>query len=153
MLDLTAFLRTNIEEVHQCYLDDLGALNDDDLAASPGGSARSPLDFTYEVALVNQRVAARLRGEDVGPWPFSDSEWAKAPAEFRSRDSLVEYLSGSVDTVLSALGDANREVVLPSGSKSAFEVAMMVVLHMEYHMAQLNYLQSMKGDAKVHWTA
>jgi len=149
----TAFLKKLIQDALQCYLDDLDALSNEDLAYSPGGTARCPFDFSYEVAYVNHRVAARLRGEDPGAWPYAEGEWAAAPDEYRSRDAIATYLKQSTQAVLEALGDATREVSLPSGPKSAFEFAMIVPTHLEYHLAQLNYLQSIRGDSKVHWTA
>ena len=57
---LKSFLRDRIAKGCNRYIDDLEAMPEEMLARSPGGSARTPYDFTYEIVYVNRRLTKRL---------------------------------------------------------------------------------------------
>lgn len=153
MGDIKTLLIKQIENAGKYYVSDLKSLTDEQLNAAQG-SARKAADFTYEVAVVNQRVAARLRGEDPGPW--TGEGWMTAPAEMANQDSLIEAIELSIKAVvdaLAALPDEHLTNTLQLGENktSLFELATMALVHTSYHDAQLNYLQSLHGDTEVHW--
>lgn len=138
------------------YLKDLDALSEEQLSKGPG-KARAPYDFTYEVVVVNNRMAETVRGEENGPWPFTDG-WAEAPAELKSKEKIKAALNESVDNLLKAIDGASEEELtkkfLPEGRDEETCKANMCNLcsyHMGYHGAQLNYIQSIDGDLDVHW--
>lgn len=152
------FLGRWISMSRDFYLKDLDALPEDKLGVSPGGKARTPYDFTYEVIVVNNRTAASLRGEDAGPWPFNDG-WAVAPDDMKSKEKIKEALNESVENVLSAMEGTSEEELtkkfLPEGRDEETSKASscnLVSYHMGYHGAQLNYIQAMGGDLEVHWS-
>ena len=152
------YLHKGITMSRDFYLKDLDALPEDKLGVSPGGQARTPYDFTWEVVVVNNRVASQLKGEDPGAWPFPDG-WAVAPDDVKSKETIKAKLSESVDNVLAAM-DAKSEEELtnkftPEGQEQETTFANMcnlVAYHTGYHGAQLNYIQSMLGDMEVHWS-
>lgn len=154
-IDIHAWLRNRLESARKDYVSDLMALTNEQLNTSPGGSARSPFDFTYEVAYVNRRVAMRLRGEV--PEPFPTGGWMKAPDDYRVRDHAIEDLNDSVDQILKAwdaltADDIEKGFVAASGEEvSRADMMALASFHMGYHDAQLNYLQAILGDAEVHW--
>jgi hypothetical protein len=43
-------------------------------------------------------------------------------------------------------------MVLETGTANALEYAMICVYHMGYHDAQLNQVQTIKGDTQMHWS-
>ena len=124
------------------------------LLSSPGGVARVPIDFTYEVVVVNRRVLARLKNED--PGPFDSSGWMVAPEDFRNKRAAIDGIRESTNAVLEAWdalpeGDINKSIPLESGETTALKAASMCATHLVYHDAQLNFVQSLAGDDEMHW--
>lgn len=147
-------VRDSLLQSKRMYLQDLEAMGHDELAKSPGGNARTPYDFTYETAVVNRRIAARLRSEDPGPAPWDG--WAVAPAEFQNKETALKELADSADEVVAGWDNTAEEriaetITLASGDTSALDMAKLAAYHMGYHDAQLNYHQAICGDDAVHW--
>ncbi|MEA2552517.1 MAG: hypothetical protein QOJ65_693 [Fimbriimonadaceae bacterium] len=147
-------MRKQIDDARTDYTKDLDAMTHEQLAATPGGSARSAYDFTYETAFVNRRIAKRLRGET--PEPHDSEAWIMAPEEFKAKDVAKQELDASLQEVLEAWDrldakDLQTAIKLPSSETNALNLAHMAAHHTAYHDAQLNYLQSIHGDDKVHW--
>ncbi len=154
MISYKEFFIAQVRSVGDDYLSDLEALSIEQLNRSPGGGARAPYDFTWEVITVNNRVAARLRGEDPGPWPFKD--WATCPPELRDKAAIKQKFADAIDAVLDSLEPVSEEkfsarVHLPDGETSFAELANIVVIHTIYHDGQLNQVQAMGGDLERHW--
>src|SRR5437868_8071244 len=144
--DLKSHLKERIGGWGKSYVNDLQAMTDDQLAKSPGGSSRTPFDITYEVIYVNKRVAARLRGEDPGPWLQSEG-FLKAPQEFCKKDSAIQQLDDSVKAVLEGWEktppDKLEETIkVPTGETSPLDLVNLVATHLAYHDGQLNYHQT-----------
>ena len=151
---LKAFVRKKMENARKMYIEDLEATPDEVLAKAPGGSARTPYDFTYEVVYVNRRVAKRMKGED--PGPANMETWLTAPAEFQSKAEATRQMKESTDAILAAWDeipdtDLEKVIPLPKGETSPLDLASLTMSHLNYHDAQLNYVQAMSGDDKVHW--
>jgi hypothetical protein len=151
--DVKQFFRTQLETAKSDYLKDLDAFEVGQLGASPGGSARTPLDMTFEIAHVNRRLAKRIRGEQVEPFKFEG--WMKAPEGYEA--TAKEAVSSSFDEVIEAWqnvpeNELMRTIPLPDGTTTnPLDLIWTVTYHTGYHDGQLNYLQSMGGDEKVHW--
>ena len=150
------FLSKGLRDAAKAFVGDLEAMPQEVLEKSPGGVARTPFDYSYEIALINKRVAARLRGEDPGPWPFADVKWVTCDPDFAEKDKMVEFVRASFEEVCSAW-DAFDEskltepIKLPSGETNALDLASMAFSHSVYHDGQLNYAQSISGDDEMHW--
>lgn len=143
-----------IRSAGEDYVNDLHHLSTEQLDQSPGGSARKGADFSFEVAIVNQRIAARVRGENKGPWPYEG--WVTAPDGSRSQEALIALVRDSVDEVINALEGIDEEMLfapITSGGQETtlFKAASMCAVHTSYHDAQLNYIQSILGDMEIHW--
>lgn len=152
--DIFAKLREGISESGSRIVMDLLALPDDRVAVSPGGNARSAADFVYEVAFVNRRMAARLRGET--PAPASIDGWIVAPPEFQQKPALAAEVEASVEELIAALDTHTPDgiehpVKFGDADWTVFDAALFIARHMNYHDAQLNYLQAFYGDMDVHW--
>jgi hypothetical protein len=157
-MDSQAFKESVTERISNAsnlYVKDLEAIDEPKLGQSPGGVARSPYDFTYEVVFVNKRVAQRLRGEV--PEKFDFEGWMKAPEEFKTKSVAVKALRDSCDEVLEAwnampASDMDKKIVLGDNSESnPLRMANLCATHLVYHDAQLNYIQSLTGDDEMHW--
>ena len=149
-----AKLRKRFEDAAKSYRQDLDAMAEASLILSPGGVARPPCDFTFEVAYVNRRIAKRLRGET--PPPPAEG-WVTAPDEFRTKATTIEEFQSAADDLLAAWdgisdSEIDREIVLQSGSTTTpSDLMYLAAYHAGYHDAQLNYHQAIQGDGEVHW--
>ena len=149
------FIRKQIADAKNDYVKDLDALSDEQLGSSPKGAARCPYDFTYEVVFISRRLAKRLRGET--PEPITQDEgWMKAPESFKNKETAKAEVDGSMQEILDAwdkLDPAHLQtpIKLPTSETNAISLGHMAAHHASYHDAQLNYLQAMHGDDKVHW--
>lgn len=150
--DLKQHIRSRIANAGKFYAQDLAAMAHDRLAASPGGKARSPYDFTYEVVVVNERIACRLRGEEPPPEDGTEG-WIKAPPEFCDPERARQRLEESTAGVLAAWdGLPVERLGETAGSMTCLDLGSLCATHMMYHDAQLNMLQAIDGDAEVHWS-
>lgn len=151
--DLRAFVASHVDEAVKEFLQDLDALSHEDLGKSWGAGSRCAYDFAYEVAIINRRVADRLRGVDPGPMPWAfGKEWLKAPTEYRDKDKVGELLATGKQAILDALGeDPSRPVAVGESVQPAYQLALFAAYHTTYHDAQLNFIQQLAGDMAVHW--
>jgi DinB superfamily len=136
------------------YVQDLMAIPHEQLGTSPMGQARAAYDFTYECVFVNKRIAARMRGDDPGPWPFEG--WVTAPPEFKNQAMAASELTASTQLIVDAFNaidesELHRQIETPGGHTTPIEMALMAALHLSHHDGQLNYIQSLHGDGQMHW--
>lgn len=136
------------------YLDDLNAMSEEALTTSPGGCARTPADFTYEIIVINRRIEKRLKGEDPGPFQFEG--WLKAPAELNNKQSLIAEFTSSCTAIEAALNaiapdEMLRTIQLPKDTTTPYDLVRFTAYHMGYHDAQLNYIQALADDGEMHW--
>lgn len=143
----------SLEHATSNYCKDLATLTEEQFLQSVGGSARAVVDFTYEVAAVNRRIAKRMAGESVPP---ANDGWIVAPDELRSKEALTAYLRESSQMVIDAAKTFSPEeamtVVGPEGfARPIFAWVFFAATHTGYHDAQINFIQSLSGDLEVHW--
>lgn len=151
---LKAHMRAMMTDAIDKYRDDLEAMPEDLLAKSPGGTARRPLDFTYEIVVINRRIACRLRNEDPGKFAFEG--WVTAPVEFAAKEVVLREFNDTCQAVLDAYDavpedEIERVIPLPQGQTSPLDLATLMASHTMYHDAQLNYAQCLAGDDQMHW--
>lgn len=151
---LTQHFATSTREAAKYYAKDLAAMTHEALNSPIGGHTRCGFDFTEEVIVVNHRIAARLRGNDPGAWPYEG--WVTAPEEHKNKDEMANRLIASADDVagaLEALQDADLGRTFTAGEKESklADIAGMPAYHMGYHDGQLNLIQAFHGDEEVHW--
>ncbi len=147
-------IQNRLELVRDMYAKDLEALSDEQLINPIGGKARAPIDFTYEVAVVNRRIALRLRGLEPEPMEFKG--WMVAPEGERTRKAALRGIYESCDAILEAWADLdestiNEEIQTPNGPTTRLKLAMLAMMHVNYHDAQLNFIQALAGDDDIHW--
>ena len=143
-----------LTSARDAYLGDLKAMSQEDLTVPAGGKARTPADFTYEVVLVNQRIAKRMSGGDPGEFKFEG--WMKATEEYASKESIISNFETSVNDILNEFEkvpeeDMFRLIETPNGETSPMDLAAFAATHITYHDAQLNFIQALKGDEEMHW--
>jgi hypothetical protein len=137
------------------YAKDLASMSDEQILGAAGGAARKPVDFTYEVALINRRIAARLRGVEPPPTPEGDAFWT-APPELNSKTAISQYMASACQELIDAakaLPDSewDKPVGAPGREEPAYAMVNFASMHAMYHDAQLNFIQSLCGDVAMHW--
>lgn len=153
-MDIKAHIEERLVRGLELYVKDLEAIDETDLLRSPGGNARKPIDFTYEVAFVNRRISSRVRGITPPEWTFDG--WIEAPEGFLDKQTIIKELKESTEEVISLwralpAEDVEKEIETPTGPTSALKLMSLCATHLVYHDAQLNYLQSLLGDDEMHW--
>lgn len=154
-LDLKSFLAEIVTAKAKTLADDLGHLSAEQLSASPMGVARTPLHFVAECIGFNMLVAGALEGKPSERPPLEERE-----AFFASIDTLEKArrgLEASARAIASALEKADNDrltaqVAAPWGETLlVYRLVYAAADHMAYHDGQVNYVQSLYGDAENHW--
>ena len=140
------------ESAVELFVKDIEALEESQLEGC-NGSARKPIDFAYEVGILNQHIARRVLSE---PSSLPNEGWIVAPPEFRSKAAVTALLRESAETLLAAtrtLGEdgGDRTVPTSEGETPVFDLVYFAAMHTMYHDGQLNYVQAIAGDLAVHW--
>ena len=136
------------------FLKDLQHLPEDAFCKSFGASCRTVADIVYEVNLVNDHVGMVMRGEEPFVWPEGD--WIKAPAGFCDKETVVAAFAESSERIVAtASGYSQEEIDAPlqteEGETTRAERCRFMTIHLWYHGGQLNFIQTMLGDAAWHW--
>jgi len=143
-----------MENAARNYKKDLEAMTEEQIVDSVSGSARKPVDFTYEVALLNKDAAARIAGTERPVEPEGD-EWWTAPPELQSKQAITDYMVNCCDELIEAakanVENGDKNVGIEGRVRPAYDLVNFSMMHTMYHCAQLNFIQSMADDMKMHW--
>ncbi|MDX2064131.1 MAG: hypothetical protein SFX74_00155 [Fimbriimonadaceae bacterium] len=151
-VDLRAHLTKQLTTTLHLIKRDIEAMTPEQLAHAGGTETRTPYDFIYECAVVNKRMTDRIRKVEPTPWPWNQGEYAVAPDDWRDKAVALERLETSVKDLLeAALVNPDEEIQLPDEVETAFGLALFADFHTGYHLGQINYVQTLYGDRKMHW--
>ncbi len=154
-INYKAKLASWTRELAGMYINDLKALDDASLTKCPGGCARTPQDFTAEVAGFASMVTKLLRGE--APAQRTDEEREAFKANFATVEGCVTGIQQSCEGLAAGIESASEDrlaelVKTPWGAEmQLYELTNIAVNHILYHDGQLNYVQSLNGDGEMHW--
>ncbi|HXH59997.1 MAG TPA: hypothetical protein VNI20_01420 [Fimbriimonadaceae bacterium] len=149
------YTRQRLAGAHGRYSKDIKHFTDEQFTASPGGKARSPLQITAEVGMINDVCAKLIKGEAVEG--ASEEGFAAAMAQYNTRDKAVGLLNSgtaALDSALANVSDADlqTEVSAPWGGTCTKQyLADACCMNVDYHDGQLNLVQCMNGDTTIHW--
>lgn len=136
------------------YVKDLKAISDEVYTKCQGGTCRTMQEVTAECAGFNMMVTAMIKGEAVPE--FSDEQRAAFTASLDTRDKGAKAIESSANAMADAMasnGHRMGEVVTaPWGeAMNIFNISVLSANHMLYHDGQLNFVQSLNCDDKMHW--
>jgi uncharacterized damage-inducible protein DinB len=124
------------------------------LTWKPHDASRHALSLMGHCAVTNLVYAAVLAN---APLPFrSQAESDAAIERCSTLPKASAYLQRSLtrlcDTLIAIPADRLTEmVILPDGERMPSALAMLVpASHMQYHLGQINYLQTLMGDEEYH---
>jgi hypothetical protein len=155
-MDPTLIAKTLARSV-QMFTQDLEALPEEAFTKNFGGEAtRTIADFVYEVNLVNDHVGMTIRGENPPAWP-EDQGFIRAPESFNTKDIVLDAFKKSSDKIIATAESftpeqLDQKVTTENGESTCYQQCQFMALHLWYHSGQLNYIQTLLGDAKWHWT-
>jgi len=153
--DVAPSLANWTRRVAGMYVKDLKALSPDAYLSSSGGVARSAKEFTLEVISFNYFGAMLLNGE--APPNPTDEEKAAFAASLDSIENACNAVTASAEALADAM-QANghrfaERVTAPWGEEmDVYTLANLCANHIMYHDGQLNIVQSLHGDAAMHWS-
>lgn len=154
-IDARAYLEGWMNGLVGMYTADINAIPDDKWTATFGGCTRSACDVTADAISLLEWTTGALRGSpssDYGPDGMNQMSAAIA-----TKESAAARLKSAAGEFVAALNEASEEslqsVVTPPWQMAAplFMLAQIAVSHVWYHDGQLNYIQCLLGDDKVHW--
>lgn len=147
MLQRIAFAR-------QLFAADINSMTPELLSTTHGGESRCGFDFLYELVGFFGTFGDLLK---TGP---SDIEgprgWIRAPKEFHDKVAATAALNKAADEFVEVFSDYQGDFIndvfhSPVGPFTPLAMANLAVWHMMYHSGQLNYIQTIHGDAGFHW--
>ncbi|HRI42770.1 MAG TPA: DinB family protein [Fimbriimonadaceae bacterium] len=161
--DVASFVRQAKAEFRQAQAGLLRALRstaEDRLGWSPSPSARSPIEIGAHAAIA---VEAMLGNLDDSPFPLPAP--ADADAWFREEErryatlelvaQLLETNGAAYENWLDALDEPrlSADIALPFGMGSCpRRVAIgFMPMHLNWHTAQIEYIQTIYGDRDTHF--
>jgi len=128
----------------------------DKLTWSPDSTGRTIIDIATECAGSSLFMAQAIGGEDA---PTMDREkMAKYRAEHNTLETVVPALKDggvALDKAISSLSDGQFDdtVTLPFRggiTRTKAQVVTMMTGHLNYHLGQINYIQTLYGDKEMH---
>lgn len=143
-----------VRNLADMYCKDLRALTPEGYSVSAGGVARTAQNFTAEVAGFNFMITSIINGE--APSMPNDEEREAFVASLDTIEKGCEAITNSANAFASALESSDRNfaemITVPWGAQmSLYAFANIAANHIMYHDAQLNFIQSLHGDAEMHW--
>lgn len=135
---------------------DLKAIPQEQHRVSPGGCARDALNLVAECAMVNGFVAHFLQ---TGSFERPSAEDRQAHlASFDTAEKALNYLEQETSRLVAAIEAVDENTLgdliesTPLGRPmTRFGIAQLPSVHMMYHDGQLNYIQTLLGDDRMHW--
>ena len=154
-IDFKAFLADTIQHNAETLIKDLKHVPDDKLNVSPMGCARRPLEFVAECAGFNRLLTKTIKGEEAQPPSQEEREkfYASCDNYEKAQHLLEDSTAVLVDAIKSLTEqELTREVTAYWGQPMPlYRLIHAAAVHMAYHDGQVNYIQCLYGDAKVHW--
>jgi uncharacterized damage-inducible protein DinB len=131
---------------------------DDKLNWAPSKTARTSLAVVAHCVMTNRIFAKVLRGEAISPMPTPDEVHASSrefEATIHDRAEVVRLLEASREEIAAAFATMTAERFAtspnsPFGPRPMMFWMSVPDMHMSYHDAQINYLQTIWGDLAMH---
>lgn len=155
-MDTRAIAVRKLTGACRAFRQDLEALPDDAFDRGFGGIARTVADIVYEVNFIHDYFGMLLRGEEPTVHPPEDG-WMRAPEDKRTKGVVLAEFDAAASRIIAATEALTREqmeAAVPSsrGETTPFERVLFLTQHLWYHCGQLNYVQTLLGDAAWHWS-
>lgn len=154
-VDARGYLAAFAGVVADMTMKDIHAIPDDKWSATHGGCSKGACDAIADILGMLEWTTEAIKGNLTaveGSYITPDIKEACS-----TRDGAAARLAESSSAFGAALTTAsddalNAEVMTPWGMPTpVFMIAQIATSHIWYHDGQLNYIQTLLGDDKVHW--
>lgn len=135
------------------YAKDIRALPEDKWTATFGGCTRPASDLTADALSLMQWTTAKMKGEEADHMAMMEALGPKCADKASAEAELHATVGAFGEALRAASDDTLNAEVMPAWQMPAplFIIANIAVSHLWYHDGQLNYIQALLGDDKVHW--
>lgn len=155
-LDFRTALNTWLGHIVEMYTQDIHAIPDDQWNATFGGCTRPASDLTGDALFLLDWTAEVLKGNSHAAvnLPEAVKAWVEKCGTKESATTHLQRVAKEFSQAFTNATDEalQRAVTAPWGRDvPLFAIANIAVNHLWYHDGQLNYIQCLLGDEKVHW--
>lgn len=154
-IDARGYLSGWLAALSDMYQKDVRAIPEEKWLSTHGGCTRSGCDLTADAIGMLIWTTEALKGNVVILDETYVTPQLKDACSTRNGAcaSLVSACEGFSAALANAGDEALNALVTPPWRMDAplFMIAQIAVSHVWYHDGQLNYIQSLLGDDKVHW--
>ncbi len=154
-IDARAFLGAWMNGLTGMYLADINAIPDDKWTATHGGCTKSASELTSDAISLVMWTAEAMKGNYL---PGYESDLiGLVKTDCATKEGAAEKLQSVSADFCAALAAASDETLsakvnAPWGMESPlYGIAQVAASHLWYHDGQLNYIQCLLGDDKIHW--
>ncbi|MCC6444609.1 MAG: DinB family protein [Armatimonadetes bacterium] len=125
---------------------------EDKLNWTPGGAARGTLPMVVECGGIYGMFASLLQGQ---PMHLEEDD-AAFMAQYKNMDSARAMVQENLGKLIEAMGQVkpespDKELTMPWGAKMTLAEALFFpAQHTQYHIGQINYIQTVLGDTQMH---
>ncbi len=154
-VDARGYLSAWANTMSSMTVKDIMALSEEQWTAAHGGCSQSASAATVDIIGRLQWSTEALKGNVIIFFGNFVSQQIKD--DCATREGAAASLSASVEAfcaaLLAASDDSLNAEVMPPWQVPAplFMVAQIATSHIWYHDGQINYIQTLLGDDKVHW--
>jgi hypothetical protein len=154
-IDARGYLIGWANGVTSMFAADINAIPDDKWTATFGGCTRPANMLAADTISLLIWCTEALKGNVIST--YEEEGMTKLGNEVATKPVAIAKLNEATQAFVAALGEASDEtlnsVVTPPWQMPAplFILAQIAVSHIWYHDGQLNYIQCLLGDDKIHW--
>ena len=152
-IDARGYLMGWLQGLVGMFSADINAIPEDKWNATFGGCTKPASDLTADAVSLLVWTAEALKGNVMGGGEGN----AEVTAECATKQGAIARLQSSsheLATAFTAASDdtLNGVVAAPWGMEAPLYMITQIALsHIWYHDGQLNYIQCLLGDDKIHW--
>jgi len=153
-IDARGYLIGWLKALTGMYTADINAVPEEQWTKTQGGCTRPANELTADAISLLIWTTNTIKGNSI---PSEEGAMKALTAEISTRHAAIAKLAEAVDDLASAVAGAsdetlNKTVDAPWGMPTPlFMIAQIAASHIWYHDGQLNYIQCLHGDGKVHW--
>lgn len=138
-------------KVSQFCIKSAEALDRSKIDWKPHGEAHSPVDILRHIIVTNHVFIKGFEEQA----ELSEVEQEGIRASLRDYDEVLSELKSSSTRLIEAIGSIDPDLLQENGRPdmspgSWLQRLSIATIHITYHWGQLNYIQTMYGDTKMH---
>lgn len=140
--------------VTDMFIKDIKAMPESMLTQQMGGCARPANELVADTLGLLYWTTGTLKGEEV---ELTEDSAKNLAGSLTTHDAIINAMTQATadfrDAFAQASDEALNTVITPPWQMDAplYILCMIAVNHIWYHDGQLNYIQALNGDGKVHW--